>query len=105
MIKLLIKFMIKLMNSLIIKLNLKGPDHQHVDVVAFPRVLVVAVSPHGHLGAARSSSRRIAKDNNGQRQSQSEPNLPATNGLGPRDHRLGVALHPAPQLCPDQQQL
>ena len=52
MIKLLIKFMIKLMNSLIIKLNLKGPDHQHVDVVAFPRVLVAAVSPHGHLGGA-----------------------------------------------------
>ena len=56
----MIKFMINLMISLIIKLNLKGPDHQHVDVVAFPRVLVVAVSPHGHLGAARSSSCHIA---------------------------------------------
>ena len=52
MIKVLIKLMISLMISLIIKLNLKGPDHQHVDVVAFPRVLVVAVSPHGHLGGA-----------------------------------------------------
>ena len=52
LIKLMIKFMINLMISLIIKLNLKGPDHQHVDVVAFPRVLVVAVSPHGHLGGA-----------------------------------------------------
>ena len=63
LIKLMIKFMINLMISLIIKLNLKGPDHQHVDVVAFPRVLVVAVSPHGHLGPACSSSCHFAFEN------------------------------------------
>ena len=60
-INLMIKFMINLMISLIIKLNLKGPDHQHVDVVAFPRVLVVAVSPHGHLEAAHIALEDLQK--------------------------------------------